>query len=167
MLYIRRRRTLILALLTLSVIGCSKNPQDEARDKLVGKLGVAWTPEEFLEAAKNGNNEVVGLFLDGGIDSEAEDAAGRTALILATQGGHASTVTTLLDKGAAPNDTDNDGKTALIWACEQNQSAVLLVLLAKGVDVNVKATDGTTALLAAEKRGDAETAKLLKEHGAT
>lgn len=158
---------LIAALAALSAVSCTKSPQEKAREQLVGELGVVWAPGDFLEAAKNGNDVIVGLFLDGGIDSEAEDAEGRTALILATEAGHASTVTVLLDKGADVNNTNNDGKTALILACEQNQTGPMLALLAKGADVNKKAPDGTTALSAAEKRGDTETVKLLKQHGAT
>jgi ankyrin repeat protein len=159
-------RMLIVALVALSVVGCTKDPQETARERLVGELGVVWAPGNFLEAAKNGNNVIVGLFLDAGIDSETEDAEGNTAVILATQAGHAGTVAVLLVKGADANNTNNDGKTALILACEENQTGPMLALLEKGADVNVKAPDGTTALSAAEKRGDTETVQLLKTHGA-
>ena len=160
-------RTLTLLLLMCGAVACSKSPQEQARDKLVGQMGVPWAPGNFLEAAKNGQSSVVGLFLDAGIDSETADDKGRTALILATQQGHADTVKILLAKGADPNNIDHDGKTALIWACEEDQVAVVLVLLEKGVNVNAKANDGTTALSAANKRGDAELAKALVANGAT
>lgn len=163
----RFRSTFVLAVVAISLVGCTESPQDQAREKLVGEMGVIWSQEKFLEAAKNGNDMIAGLFLEGGMDSEVEDAEGRTALILATEEGHASTVTMLLDKGADGNNTDNDGKTALILAVEQDQPGVLLALLAKGVDVNAKAADGTTALSAAQQRGQTETVKLLESHGAT
>jgi ankyrin repeat protein len=161
------RRTLLVALLTLSAVACSKGPQEQAREKLVAQMGVPWAPGNFLEAAKNGKDDVVALFLDGGIDSESADEQGRTALILATRENHPSTVQTLLQKGADPNNIDHDGKTALIWACEDDHVAVVLVLLKKGINVNAKANDGTTALSAATKQGDAELAKLLVAGGAT
>src|SRR5262249_23252246 len=134
---------LVMAGLTLSAVGCSKSPQEQARDKLVGQMGVPWAPGNFLQAAENGKDDVVALFLDGGIDSETADGTGKTALILATQQNHVSTVKLLLDKGADPNNIDHNGKTALIWACEEDLPTVVLALLAKGVKVSVKANDGT------------------------
>jgi len=160
-------RLAFLGLITFSAVACTKGPQEQARDKLVGEMGVPWAPGNFLEAAKNGKNDVVTLFLVGGIDSETTDGQGLTALILATHQGHADTVKVLLDNGADPNHTDTSGKTALIWACEDDHVGVAMALLAKGVNVNVKAVDGTTALSAANKRGDADLAKLLATNGAT
>ena len=160
-------RTLVVVSLTLSAVACSKGPQEQARDKLVGQMGVPWAAGNFLEAARNGKDDVVALFLDGGIDSETADEQGRTALILATRENHPGTVQTLLQKGADPNNIDHDGKTALIWACEGDHIAVVLVLLKKGTNVTAIANDGTTALSAANKQGDAELVKLLVAAGAT
>jgi ankyrin repeat protein len=160
-------RIVVMAALTLAAIGCSKSPQEQARDKLVAQMGVPWAPGEFLEAAQNGKNNVVALFLEAGMDSETADAQGRTALILAAQQGHADTVKILLEKGADPNNADKEGKTPLIWACGEDQVAVALALLGKGTNVNAKAIDGTTALSAANKRGDSELVKLLIANGAT
>jgi len=112
-------RLLIVASLALGVVGCSKGPQEQAREKLVAQMGVPWAPGNFLEAARNGKDDVVTLFLEGGIDSEAVDEQGRTALILAAQQNHPSTVKILLAKGADPNNSDGAGKTALIWACRR------------------------------------------------
>lgn len=160
-------RIVMVAVLALSAAGCSKSPQEQARDKLVGEMGVPWAPGNFLEAAKNGKDNVVALFLEAGIDSESADSDGRTALILAAQQGHASTVKTLLAKGADPNNSDGNGKTALIWGCQDDHIDVVLALLAKGVNVNAKANDGTTALSAARKQGDADVVKALEASGAT
>ncbi len=160
-------RILIVAALALSVGGCSKSPQEQARDKLVGEMGVVWAPGNFLEAAKNGKDNVVALFLDSGIDSETTDSTGKTGLILAAQEGHTSTAKTLLDKGADPNNSDKDGKTALIWASDADHIDTVLLLLKKGVKVNMKANDGTTALSAARKSGDADLVKALEAGGAT
>ena len=40
------------------------------------------------------------------------------------------------------------------------------LLIARGADVNAKSKAGATPLAAAEKNGFAETAKLLRQHGA-
>jgi ankyrin repeat protein len=158
-------RILIAGWLTLSLAACSQSPQEQAKNRLVGEMGVVWAPGNFLEAAKNGKVDVVALFLDGGIDSETEDPSGKTALILAAQQGHTSTVKTLLDKGADANNSDNDGKTALIWASQEDHIDPVLLLLARGAAVKAKANDGTTALSAARARGDAELVKALEAAG--
>jgi ankyrin repeat protein len=155
-------------LLALVVVlsGCSKSPQAQARDKLVGEMGVVWAPGNFLEAAKNGKSDVVGLFLQAGMDSESADEQGRTALILAATEGHTAIVKTLVANGADVKDTDEQGKTALIWAAESDHIPAVQALLVNGADVNHAANDGMTALAAAKNKGDAELVALLEKAGA-
>lgn len=160
-------RTVVGLLALMAVFaGCSKNPQEQARAKLVGEMGVVWAPGNFLEAAKNGKSDVVGLFLQGGMDSESADEQGRTALILAATAGHTATVKTLIANGADVKNTDKQGKTALIWAAELDQIPAVQALLVNGADVNHAANDGTTALVAAKNKGDAELVALLEKAGA-
>jgi ankyrin repeat protein len=158
----------VVGLLGLMVVlaGCSKSPQEQARDKLVGEMGVVWAPGNFLEAAKNGKSDVAGLFLQAGMDSETADEQGRTALILAATEGHTSTVKTLIANGADVKDTDQQGKTALIWAAESDHIPAVQALLVNGADVNHAANDGTTALAAARNKSDAELVALLEKAGA-
>jgi ankyrin repeat protein len=161
------RRILSLTLLTLCIVACSKSPQEQARNRLVGERGVEWAPGNFLDAAKNGKDNVVALFLQAGMDSETADSTGKTALILAAQQGHTSTVKALLDNGADPNNSDQDGKTALIWGSLEDHIDTVLLLLGRGAKVNLKANDGTTALSAARARGDADLVKALEAGGAS
>jgi hypothetical protein len=70
-------RILMMALLALGIGACSKSPQEQARDRLVGEMGVRWAPGNFLDAAKNGKDNVVALFLEAGMDSETADGAGK------------------------------------------------------------------------------------------
>ena len=158
----------VIGLLALTVVlaSCSKSPQEQARNKLVGEMGVVWAPGNFLDAAKNGKSDVVGLFLQAGMDSETADEQGRTALILAATAGHTATVKTLIANGADVKDTDKQGKTALIWAAELDQIPAVQALLVNGADVNHAANDGTTALAAAKNKGDAELVALLEKAGA-
>ena len=158
----------MIGLLALIVVlaGCRKSPQEEARSKLVGELGVAWAPGNFLEAAKNGKNDVVGLFLQAGMDSETADEQGRTALILAATEGHTATLKTLIANGADVKDTDKQGKTALIWAAESDHLPAVQALLVSGADVNHAANDGTTALSVAKNKSAAELVALLEKAGA-
>ncbi len=160
-------RTGIVWLALVAMLGgCSKSPQEQARNKLVGEMGVVWAPGNFLEAAKNGKSDVVGLFLQAGMDSETADDQGKTALILAAAEGHTATVKTLLANGADVKNTDKQGKTALISAAEWDHIPAVQALLVNGADVNHQANDGSTALAAAKSKGDAELVALLEKAGA-
>ncbi|HVO23682.1 MAG TPA: ankyrin repeat domain-containing protein [Candidatus Margulisiibacteriota bacterium] len=161
------RTVVVLFVLGAALAACSKSPQEQARDKLVGEMGVVWAPGNFLDAAKNGKSDVVGLFLQAGMDSETADDQGRTALILAAAAGHTATVKTLLANGADPKNTDKQGRSALIWAAELDHIPAVQALLTNGADVNHAANDGLTALAAAKNKGDAELVALLEKAGAT
>lgn len=163
----RRVRTTVLLLAFVVVLAaCSKSPQEQARNQLVGEMGVVWAPGNFLDAAKNGKSDVVGLFLQAGMDSETTDEQGKTALILAAAEGHTAVVKTLLANGADVNNTDKQGKSALVWAAEWDHIPAVQALLVNGADVNRKAMDGLTALAAAKDKGDAELVALLEKAGA-
>lgn len=58
----------------------------------------------FLDAAKNGKDDAVKKYIASGVDIEAKDDAGRTALYLASSKSHTSTVKLLLELGAKPLD---------------------------------------------------------------
>ena len=160
------RTVVLLFALVAALAGCSKSPQEQAHNKLVGEMGVVWAPANFLEAAKNGKSDVVGLFLQAGMDSETADEQGRTALILAASAGHTATVKTLLANGADANNSDKLGKSAVIWAAETDQVPAVQALLTNGADVNHKGNDGSTALAAAKNKGDAQLVALLEKAGA-
>ena len=162
----QRRTVVVMVVLMAALAGCSKSPQDQARNKLVGEMGVVWAPGNFLDAAKNGKADVVGLFLQAGMDSETADDQGKTALILAAAEGHTATVKTLLANGADVKNTDKQGKTALIWAAELDHIPAVQALVVSGADVNHQANDGTTALAAAKNKNDAELVALLEKAGA-
>ncbi len=160
-------RTVVVLLALGAALGsCSKSPQEQARNKLVGEMGIVWAPGNFLDAATNGKSDVVGLFLQAGMDSETADDQGKTALILAAAAGHTATVKTLLANGADPKNTDKQGKSALIWAAEWDHIPAVQALLTNGADVNHAANDGSTALAAAKNKGDAELVALLEKAGA-
>jgi ankyrin repeat protein len=166
-LMLMRTYVVVLGLALLTVVtGCSKSPQDEAREKLVGEMGVPWSKEEFIQAAMTGHPNVVGLFLTAGMDPDTTDDSGKTALIWAARNGHADTVKVLLDNNADANMIDKEGKTALIWAAAGDNIACVQALLAKGANVNVKALDGSTASSLAKQKGNTELVKLFETAGA-
>ena len=119
---------------------------------------------ELLHAAAEGHTEAVTALLAApGLDVNAVDDAGYTALMWAASGGYTETVTALL---AAPgldvNAVDGAGYTALIWAASGGYTETVAALLAApGLDVNAASGDGGTALMKAAARGHTETVAAL------
>ena len=73
----------------------------------------------------------------------------------------------LLESGAdlEARDTESGG-TPLYHAAAWGRTTVVELLIARGADVNAKNKTSVTPLAASEKNGFAETAKLLRQHGA-
>jgi ankyrin repeat protein len=72
-----------------------------------------------------------------------------------------------LDKGADLEARDTEsGATPLYHAAAWGRTAVVELLIARGADLNAGNKAGITPLAAALKSGFAETAALLKQHGA-
>ena len=128
----------------------------------------------LLHACAGGDAEAARKLLEGGVDKDADDQAGRTSLILASEAGNAEIVALLLAAGA-PGDrgggadteaTDQDGCTALIHASMEGNAEVARLLLAAGADPEARDRDGCTALICGSVEGDAATVALLLAAGA-
>jgi len=60
---------------------------NEASRKRLEQLGIAFTEDTFLSHVRNGNTEVVSLFLEAGMSADTKDRNGAPALILAYRQG--------------------------------------------------------------------------------
>ena len=85
------RGSLVVLVLTYA---CANSPR-EARKELE-LLQILYNEEAFIESVKNNDVLVVELFLEAGINLNAKDEYGQTALIWAAKGGHTETVKALL-----------------------------------------------------------------------
>jgi len=81
-----------------------------------------------------------------GVDPDAQDVEGRTALFFASANGHLEIVDILLASKADPTMTNAQGNTALHWACVNGHEDVVVRLLEKGAKPNVVNAGGRTAL---------------------
>jgi serine/threonine protein kinase len=137
-----------------------------ARAKLEQR-GIPYSEAAFNRVVEDGSTSAVDLFLAAGMNPDAADAAGGTALIKAARRGRDSVSRKLLSKGADVNQRDADGSTALMEASLNNHKDTVKVLLERGADVNQRDDKGQTALLRAAIRGHSEVVRMLLNKGAT
>ena len=110
--------------------------------------------------------ELIKLFLAKGVDVNARNNKGWTALMSAADRGHKDIVETLLANGADWNAVSMDGWTALMMAANNGAIDIVKILLAKGVNVNAKDNSGITALMWAAYNGFTDIAEVLVANGA-
>lgn len=140
------------ALTCISVYGCP--------DRLQGKQA------RLISASRNGNLEAVRLLLKKGVDVNATNILGFSALEVASSNGHLRVVRLLLDEGAEINAKSSMGTTPLIGASYNGHLEVVKLLLNRGADINAKDRLGETALMNACGEGRVKVVKLLLDKGA-
>lgn len=150
----------ILLIISLALTGCSGNEQEKARSELA-KLNIAYTPESFLNCIQNNDTVVFKLFMQVGMDANAKNQEGVTALMLAAKAGNMEMVNSLLSKGAQVNSKAAKGNTALEYAALEGRLDVVKTLLDKGADINNKNDLGVTPLMCAVDKGHAAVVKEL------
>ncbi|PGH05438.1 hypothetical protein GX51_02962 [Blastomyces parvus] len=111
-------------------------------------------------AADEGNEGIVQMLLDSGVDTTDRDDLGTSVLDVAVARGHEPTVRVLLRRGADVNSSHMYQDTALHWAAVR-QETIASLLLENGADIHAKNDDGQTALCWAAQGGSAAVAQLL------
>ena len=107
---------------------------------------------KLIRSSMYGNKKTVGELLEqDGIDVNAKNSDGYTALILASSNGRTEIVKMLLEKRADVNAKDKYNATALIKASSNGHTEIVAKLLDAGADVNAKNDYGYTALIQASR----------------
>lgn len=122
---------------------------------------------EVMEAALNGEGDLVEKAADQGMDVDQSDAEGRTPLMLASFNGHTAIVGFLLEVGADIEKQNREGRTPLIFAASGPNPETVGLLLEEGADPD--ATDNGerwTPLMFAAAGGHADVVQTLLDHGA-
>ena len=101
-----------------------------------------------------------------GIDIEAYDKEGNTALIIAAEKGRVRFLEELIAHGADLNAQNYNGSTALICAIHNGYKRSAEVLIDAGADVNLTTKHKETALMKAAEKGDMDILKSLVAAGA-
>lgn len=116
-------------------------------------------------AALFGLEDGIRVLLQEGVEPNAKDRFGRTALFWAAEEGHDAVIKLLLDTGKAdPDSRDVYGQSPLLCAVSERREAVVKLLLeVPGVDANSRDDTGLTPLAWAVLTGEESTVKLLLE----
>ena len=134
---------------------------------------LTWRDTAMIIAARKARSAAVQTLLENGATVNAANATGATALIEAAAGGFPKTVEILLEHGADVTATKYIEKSTPLHLASRNAGVVacdcfirvIKLLLSKGADVNAKNAKIQTPLDKAANRKDADTMKLLREHG--
>jgi ankyrin repeat protein len=100
-----------------------------------------------------------------GVDIDARDTAGRTALLIATHGNRIEIARLLIEAGADVNAKDRIADSPYLYAGARGHLDILKMTLAHGADLKSTNRYGGTALIPASERGHVETVRTLIEAG--
>lgn len=130
-----------------------------------------FSPEQitalFIEAARSGDQEMLGQFLDAGMIINAIDGRGYTALLVAAYNGQAQTVRLLLERGADPDIPDLEGASALAGVAFKGHVDIARMLIDSDATIDHANHAGRTPLMFAFMFERREMARLLLDHGAS
>jgi ankyrin repeat protein len=146
-------------LVTGFLFGCGQSKEQVVQE--LEKLNVKFTSDDFVRSAEKGDLKAVQLFLAAGIDVNAQNASGFTALMAAAKNGRMEVVNKLLDQKVNVDAQSKQGVTALMLAAENNQSEIVNLLLKKNADPNLQDQTGWSALMKAVYQGNARCVEAL------
>lgn len=137
----------------LGLTGCEKSasrkPTPEAAQQLLKLRGYEFNERSYLAAAQAGDILAINAFFDAGINPNAQDDDGRTALVLAAVRGNLGVVNALLAHNVDVNVKDKNGYTALTHAVDAKQEDVVDTLLNRTeLDPNARGLNQRPVLLA-------------------
>jgi uncharacterized protein len=129
-------------------------------------LAAAGSDAPLADAIRAKDSASVRALLDRGVDVNAPQADGMTALHWAVRQDHPKTAETLLRAGADVNAVNRYGVTPLSLACTNGDGPMVELLLGAGANPNQALPDGETPLMTAARTGGVEAVQALLSHGA-
>ena len=129
-------------------------------------LGAAPADLRLVQAARNQDQAAVRSLLREGVDVNAAQGDGATALAWAAHRDDLETADLLLGAHADVNAANEYGATPLSLACANGNAAMVEKLLNAGANPNVSLLSGETALMTAVHTGSLAVVNLLLAHNA-
>jgi ankyrin repeat protein len=132
-------------------------------------LVLADTPasSRLVDAVARRDSMAIRTLLGRGVDVNAPDVDGATALQWAAHWDDVDTALALIDAGAAVDASNDLGVTPLMLAVTNRSHLIAQRLLAKGANPNARTKAGETVLMAAARAGALSVVKALIAGGAT
>ena len=143
---------LIIVGLAFCLCSCegAEKPTPEAARRFLKLRGYEFDEPSFFKAAAAGDVLAANGFLSAGINPNAKDENGDTALTASAARGDLQMVNALLSGGADLNAKGRNNWTAILLALQDKQDAVSEILLARSdVDLKAETPEGMTALMIA------------------
>jgi ankyrin repeat protein len=123
-------------------------------------------PSPLLDAAKNADREALRALLKPGVDVNAAQGDGATALHWASYRDDLESADLLLRAGANVNAANDLGATPLWTACQNGSATMVRRLLEAGANPNAALVSGETVLMTASRSGKPEVVEMLLAKGA-
>lgn len=119
----------------------------------------------MIAAQKGLSADAVVALINAGVNIEAKDNFGKTALMYAAEYG--GNVQNLIESGANIEARDIYGQTALMWAAKCNKYRLIKTLIDNGSNIDDEDNEGKTAYLLAVENRHTQAASTLLDLGAT
>jgi ankyrin repeat protein len=132
----------------------------------VNQNGVDPKGKALCKAAETGNKKLVQQLLEAGASVNAQDAVGKTPLMLAAWLGHKDICQLLLNAKAQADAKDTDGSTALELAIRAPHKKICQLLIDAHANLNALDNFNATPLMVAAIIGHEEICRLLIEANA-
>ena len=108
---------------------------------------------EFISAAESGDGASVSRTLESGVNIDAVDGRGRTAVMAATHGNHPDVVKLLIEAGADIHIQDNMKDNPFLYAGAEGLLEILRLTIAAGANTKLVNRYGGSALIPACHHG--------------
>ena len=144
----------------LFIVACGRSPEEATQE--LQKMNVAPTSDSLLVKTKEGKSEEVAkMLVQSGVDPNARQRNGMTALMSAAFNGQHDVAKALLEKGAEVN-AEAGGFSALSLAVERNDRTMVELLLKHGAEARTRPGKGLSALEKAQQKENADLVQLLE-----
>jgi len=141
-------------------------PEQYAAIDDLNRRNIEFTEDEFIDAVKRGDAELVKIFIRSGMNPNTKIEKEWPALALASYKGHADVVAVLVDAKALLNMKNSNGWTPLMLAVDLNRNEAAKTLVEKGADIELTNNNGVTALMLATQQKNLELIAFLLKKGA-
>ena len=155
----------VVVFLVLIFIGCdTSNGDGQSRRTWFAKANIE--PAQFVRAIIEGDEAIIDKALEQGIDPNAKNRYGDTALIWAVYKDRSQLAKILLERGANPNIAGTYQKGPMHWAAEAGLVQQLNLLLKNGAKIDIYDDHFQTPLHFAVKKGRSSAVAFLVKKGA-